>query len=546
MFSHPKPRQSDEESWRDSIQLPRFSFETAKSQRLLDPEDMFHDDDSPREAEGREKSIHRMLRNDDDDDDEDAEEIVSWDGPNDPEKPLNWSWKKKWLTTILMSMFTFISPFSSTMVTPVLQDIGDEFNISEGFLRQLVMTIFMLGFAQGPFVLGPLSEVFGRVKVLQLANCVYLIFNIACGFAQTQTQMLVFRLLSGIGGSAPQAVRNGVLADIWSKDERGKGQTIYGMLAFIGPCVAPICGAYISQSTSWRWIFWSTSIFDAIVQILALFWLSETYEPVLLIRKVNGIKKEEPGRRVRTEFDSKQRLSKVLRKRLTLPLIMMFTHPAVQITSLYRAYLYGLMYFVLSTFPFVWVDTYEFAKGPASLNYLSLCTGFVIGLLISEKLLDGLYARLKKKHNLTSGPPEWRVPPMLIGIVLCPLGLLLYGWPAQYRLHFIIPNIGAAILALGLIISFQCCQAYTVDAYSHHYAASAAAVSAFTRTMCGFSFPLFAPAMYARLGLGWGNSLLAFLTMGLAVLCPGVLWVWGKKIRQVSTRGLDVRLLEKD
>jgi len=92
------------------------------------------------------------------------------------------------------------------MVTPALPAIADDFDIPEGFMRQLVMTIFLLGYAQGPFVLAPLSEIFGRVTVLQYANLVYLVFNTACGFARTQNQMLAFRFLSGLGGAAPQAV----------------------------------------------------------------------------------------------------------------------------------------------------------------------------------------------------------------------------------------------------------------------------------------------------------------------------------------------------
>lgn len=92
------------------------------------------------------------------------------------------------------------------MVTPALPAISDDFDIPKGFMRQLVMTIFLLGYAQGPFVLAPLSEIFGRVTVLQYANLIYLLFNTMCGFAQTKQQMLAFRFLSGLGGAAPQAV----------------------------------------------------------------------------------------------------------------------------------------------------------------------------------------------------------------------------------------------------------------------------------------------------------------------------------------------------
>ena len=60
------------------------------------------------------------------------------------------------------------------------------------------------------FLWGPLSEVYGRVKVLKGANLIFLVFNTACGFAQTKQQMMAFRFVSGIGGSAPQAVSTSV------------------------------------------------------------------------------------------------------------------------------------------------------------------------------------------------------------------------------------------------------------------------------------------------------------------------------------------------
>lgn len=126
---------------------------------------------------------------------------------------------------------------------------------------------------------------------------------------------------------------------------------------------------------------------------------------------------------------------------------------------------------------------------------------------------------------------------MLIGGILSPAGLLLYGWAAQNQTHWIVPNIGCVIMAIGLIIAFQSAQAYVVDAYNSQYAASAAAVGAFMRTMCGFSFPLFAPKMYDALGLGWGNSLLALVTLILAVLSPVLLWFCGAWLRRKAREG---------
>ncbi|KAH3955381.1 hypothetical protein HBH53_002050 [Parastagonospora nodorum] len=520
----------------DSLVLPSFPFETEDDNRpLVSTERLFRqwqEDDTQYDSRDGDEEIGARKE----------EIIITWDGPHDPRNPLNWSQKRKWVVTILVSMFTFISPFSSTMVTPALPAIADDFNIPEGFMSQLVMTIFLLGYAQGPFVLAPLSEIFGRVTVLQYANLVYLVFNTACGFARTQNQMLAFRFLSGLGGAAPQALCSGVLADTWRKEERGKGQAIYGMLTWIAPCVAPICGAYISQGVSWRWIFFATSIFTVFVQLIALFFLAETFAPAILGKKAKIVRKAmkcmRPDIVVRTEYETGDRFSKILRKRLILPFIMMFTHPATQAPSIYRAYLYGVMYLMLSTFPMVFEEVYDMSVGIASLNYLSLCLGFMIGLQISHPLMDGLYARMKVYYNLQEGLPEFRVPPMLIAGILCPIGLFIYGWSAHYGAHWIAPNIGSVIIAIGLIIGFQCSQAYTTDAYEAKYAASAASVGAFMRTMMGFSFPLFAPKMYETMGLGWGNSLLAFLTLFLALISPVLLWFYGPKLRAMSTRGL--------
>jgi MFS family permease len=133
---------------------------------------------------------------------------VTWDGPDDPENPKNWTFKRKWAATFLVSSFTFISPVSSSMVAPALQSIARDFDIKNDVEIALTLSIFVLAYAIGPLFLGPMSEIYGRVPVLQLANLFYLVFNIACGVCTSKGQLLAFRFLSGLGGSAPLAVSN--------------------------------------------------------------------------------------------------------------------------------------------------------------------------------------------------------------------------------------------------------------------------------------------------------------------------------------------------
>lgn len=89
------------------------------------------------------------------------------------------------------------------------KDIG----ITSVIESQVSLSIFVLAYAIGPLFLGPApaSEVFGRVRVLQSSMLFYLVWNVACGFARNKTDIIVFRFLSGVGGSAPLAIGAGVL-----------------------------------------------------------------------------------------------------------------------------------------------------------------------------------------------------------------------------------------------------------------------------------------------------------------------------------------------
>ncbi|KIJ49837.1 hypothetical protein M422DRAFT_115393, partial [Sphaerobolus stellatus SS14] len=124
--------------------------------------------------------------------------IVDWDGPDDPENPKNWKRSRKWIVVCLvLSAYTFISPISSSMMAPAVPEISCQFDVTNTVVQSMLVSIFVLSYAFGPLLLGPLSEVFGRARVLQLANLFFLVFNIACGVSQNSAQFLAFRLLAG-------------------------------------------------------------------------------------------------------------------------------------------------------------------------------------------------------------------------------------------------------------------------------------------------------------------------------------------------------------
>jgi hypothetical protein len=149
---------------------------------------------------------------------------------------------------------------------------------------------------------------------------------------------------------------------------------------------------------------------------------------------------------------------KTLQIAFTRPFRLLGTQVILQVLALYMMFLYGLMYIVLVSFTTLFSSAepkgYGESLGIGGLNYISLGIGFFLGTQVSAPLQDRIYAALKRRYP-GPGRPEYRVPMMLPGAFLVPTGLLIYGWTAEYKTHWIGPNIGACLLAAGIIIGFQ-------------------------------------------------------------------------------------------
>jgi len=92
------------------------------------------------------------------------------------------------------------------MVVPALPEISHDLGLSSETSTQLVVSIFVLGWSLGQVLMGPLSERYGRSKLLNTAHALLLLVTVLCAIEKNGTRFLVLRLLGGIAGSAPLAV----------------------------------------------------------------------------------------------------------------------------------------------------------------------------------------------------------------------------------------------------------------------------------------------------------------------------------------------------
>ncbi|EPQ50371.1 MFS polyamine transporter [Gloeophyllum trabeum ATCC 11539] len=445
---------------------------------------------------------------------------------------------RKWGATVTVSAFSFITPVSSSMVAPAAATIAEQFGIRSTVLQAMSISIFVLAYAIGPLFLAPISEIYGRARLLQFANLWYLAWNLGCGFAQNTGQLLAFRFLAGLGGSAALTVGGGVLSDVWPPEQRGKAIAMYAVAPLLGPIIGPIMGAWITQRTTWRWVFWVTSMADLVIQGIGLFYLQETYAPVLLQRKAKHIRgtmdaEKGPQRPVRTVFDTADRQwQKIFAKALTRPFQLFAYEPIIQLLGVYMAIIYGIMYLFLTTIPSIFQGIYKEDVGIAGLHYIALGLGLMVSVQICARLMDKLFAYYVKKNNGVV-KPEYRLPPMVPGTIVLPIGIFITGWGARPSVHWIVPDIGIALIGFGQMLNAQAITTYVIDAFSLH-AASALASVTFLRSVAAFGFPLFAPAMYEALGFGKGDTILACVLIVIGCPAPWLFWYYGERIRGAS------------
>ncbi|KAK1525828.1 uncharacterized protein CCOS01_08246 [Colletotrichum costaricense] len=455
--------------------------------------------------------------------DEDGDIVVDWNGEDDESKPLNWSTTRKCINVGLVSALTFIASIASAMCAPGVPDMMAEFHSESKVLSSFIVSIFVLGYAIGPIFFAPLSELYGRLPIYHSSNILFTLFSILSAVSPNLPAIIIFRFLSGASGAAPLAIGGGTIADLIRPERRGLVVSVYFVGPILGPALGPVAAGYISQDLGWRWIFWVTAIPSGAFTLICFLCLRETYPPRLLHQRAVALRKAHPESTfVAPGEKSALSPSTLLLNALVRPVKMFFLSPIVLVLSTILALAYGYMYILLTTFTPVFTSEYGFSLGTVGLVYLGLGVGFSVGAICNAIFNDRM-ANRRTARNDGHREPEFRLPIMARSILLTPLGLFFYGWTAQYHLHWILPIIGSALLGAGLILIMMPLHTYLIDAFTK-YAASAIAASTIFRCIVGAFLPLAGESLFNRLGLGWGSSLLGFVSL---LLCP-VPWLLQK------------------
>lgn len=185
------------------------------------------------------------------------------------------------------------------------------------------------------------------------------------------------------------------------------------------------------------------------VLIVAVTFLRETYAYVILEKKTKAMRKQTGNPNLRSVLDTGRDPKELLKFSIVRPLKMLALSPIVFIMSLYQASVYGYIYLLFTTFPRVFQGQYGFSSGSIGLTYLGTGIGSFFGLLMCGAASDRIVVALTK-HYGGSAKPEYRLPVMLPGSFLVPIGLFMYGWTADKNVQWIVPIIGTAFFGVGM------------------------------------------------------------------------------------------------
>jgi DHA1 family multidrug resistance protein-like MFS transporter len=319
--------------------------------------------------------------------------------------------------------------FTSAVFAPATNSASKELQVGSE-VGALGTTLYVLGFASGPLISAPLSELTGRKWPLTIAMLVGGIFTIASAVAKDIQTLVICRFLAGVCAASQLTVVPGVLADVFDNTYRGMAITLYALTVFVGPFTAPAAGGFIvSSHLGWRWTLYIPSFLSLVNGGISFFFLPETYAPCILVEKAAAIRRQTGNWGIHSRYDQVEVDARELIDRyFTRPLKMLITEPIILLVSLYMSFIYGLVYCLLEAYPYVFEEVYGFSPGMSGLPFIGLIIGQVLAVSFILSQHSGYVEKLVKNDNVPV--PEWRLAPTLFGAPIFAMGI--FWWVARH------------------------------------------------------------------------------------------------------------------
>jgi MFS transporter, DHA2 family, multidrug resistance protein len=197
-----------------------------------------------------------------------------------------------WLIAVTVSLAAFMEVLDTSIANVALPHIAGNLGASND-QSTWVLTSYLVANAIVLPITGWLVSLFGRKRFFMTCMGIFTVSSLLCGVAPSLGFLLLFRVFQGAGGGGLQPMAQAILADTFPPEKRGLAFSIYGITAVCAPAIGPTLGGWLTDTTSWRWIF----LINLPVGLLALLLVYRLVQdpPQVIRRKVSAIKLDYVG-----------------------------------------------------------------------------------------------------------------------------------------------------------------------------------------------------------------------------------------------------------
>ncbi|KAI3550562.1 hypothetical protein CSPX01_01612 [Colletotrichum filicis] len=414
---------------------------------------------------------------------------------NDPNDPLNWSPTRKYYIFSLTCFGIFFAHAVIVGPAVALELITLEFfgpgpdtvpnNIAKASYLQTGCSL-MIG--AGNLIWVPLAIKYGR-RPVYIAS--YLLLTASCiwsGAAASFGSALVGRLFLGFACAAAEIVAPLTITDLFFLHQRGRAMVIYTCSLSAGVGVGVVFSGLITQTYSWRMIFWVFSAFVGTCTVLVLFTFPETHYRRRYATELEVVpsrhESTKPSSQCLENPPSSSHTSspstwKTYLATMTVfsgtytsePLLALMFRPLVAITlpavfwaTLINAITTGMIVVISANFSNAFSTVYGFHTWQSGLTYLSTIFGSFLAIFCGGHFTDWMADKLTIRSGGTR-IPEMRLPAMIISLITGPLSCILYGAGFEKKLHWICPTIGIGLVNFTTVQSNNVALVYILDSY---------------------------------------------------------------------------------
>ncbi|WP_284761493.1 multidrug effflux MFS transporter [Curtobacterium sp. MEB011] len=268
-------------------------------------------------------------------------------------------------TTVLppivpLALIVGVSPFATDMYIPALPAIARDLGTTPGAV-QLSLTAFLVAFAVGQLLVGPVSDGIGRRPMLVAGTALFALASVGCALAPDVVTLVVARVAQGLAGAAGAVAGRAMVSDVTSGTRMAK---VFGTLAAInaiGPVVAPLAGGAVLTIGTWRLMFVVLAVLGAVFFVAVVLRFRETLPP----ERRGGVGFAANGRRIR--------------ELLAIPRFRAYVLSGVLSTVGFFAY--------IATSSFVFQSEYGFSEGLYTLVFATNASMMIITTLLFGRLV---------------------------------------------------------------------------------------------------------------------------------------------------------------